>query len=177
MLGVLLAKDLRRAWRNPMPWLIFIAVPLVIVALIGTAFGPRAAGEGGLGRIRFALVDEDDSPLTSLLRGAANQSEGGKHLEPVLLERAEAERQVRDNQLSAMLVIPRGFTRDYLTTANVVTLELVKNPAQSIHPAVMEELLAVVVTGLDALKQHLGPNCRSGRRSSMAAGITGTWPT
>jgi hypothetical protein len=156
MLRVLLAKDLRRAWRNPLPWLIFIAVPLVIVALIGTAFGPRASGEGGLGRIRFALVDEDDSPLTSLLRGAANQSEGGKYLEPVLLERAEAERQVRDNQLSAMLVIPRGFTRDYLTTTNVVALELVKNPAQSIHPAVMEELLAVVVTGLDALKQHLG---------------------
>lgn len=156
MLGVLLAKDLRRAWRNPLPWLIFLAVPLVIVALIGSAFGPRAAGEGGLGRIRFALVDEDDSPLTSLLRGAANQSEGGKYLEPVLLERAEAERQVRDNQLSAMLVIPRGFTHDYLTTTNLVTLELVKNPAQSIHPAVMEELLGVVVTGLDALKQHLG---------------------
>ena len=85
-----------------------------------------------------------------------DQSEGGKHLEPVLLDRPEAERQIRDDKLSAMLVIPRGFTRDYLTTTNVVTLELVKNPAQSIHPAVMEELLGVVVTGLDVLKRHLG---------------------
>lgn len=156
MWRVLLAKDLRRAWRNPMPWLIFLAVPLVIVALIGSAFGPRAAGESGLGRIRFALVDEDESPLTGFLRGATTQAEGGKYLEPVLLDRATAERQMRDNNLSAILVIPPRFTRDYLTTTNVVAIELVKNPAQAIHPAVLEELLGVVVTGLDALKQHFG---------------------
>jgi hypothetical protein len=154
---VLLAKDLLRAWRNPLPWLIFLAIPLVIVALIGSAFGTRAAGDSGLGRIRFAVVDEDDSPLTGLLRGASSQAQAGRYLEPVFLERAEAERQVRDNALSAWLVIPRGFTRDYLTTTNRVTLELVKNPAQSLHPAVLEELLAVVVTGLDVLRRHLGP--------------------
>lgn len=160
MLAVLLAKDLRRAWRNPLPWLIFIAIPLVIVALIGSAFGSRAAGGEALGRIRFGLVDEDDSLLSSLLRGAVNQSEGGRYLEPVLLERPEAERQLQDNKLSAVLVVPRGFTHDYLTTTNVVALELVKNPAQSIHPAVMEELLGVVVTGLDVLKRHLGGELR-----------------
>ncbi|MBE7503659.1 MAG: ABC transporter permease [Verrucomicrobiales bacterium] len=157
MLRVLLAKDLRRAWRNPLPWLIFLAIPLVIVALIGSAFGSRATGDSGLGRIRFAVVDEDDSPLTGLLRGAASQAQAGKYLEPVFLERAVAERQVQDNQLSALLVIPRGFTRDYLTGNHPVKLELVKNPAQSLHPAVLEELLAVVVTGLDVLKRHLGP--------------------
>lgn len=151
-----MAKDLRRAWRNPLPWLIYISVPLVIVALIGSAFGPKASGEAGLGRIRFALVDEDDSPLTGFLRGASSQAEGGKYLEPVFLDRATAERQVRDDKLSAILVIPRGFTRDYLTTTNVVALELIKNPARSIHPAVLEELLGVVVTGLDVLKRQLG---------------------
>jgi len=160
MLGVLLAKDLRRAWRNPLPWLIFIAVPLVIVALIGSAFGSRAAGGEALGRIRFGFVDEDDSPLSRLLQGAASQSEGAPHLEPVLLDRRTAEQQLQDNKLSAVLVVPRGFTHDYLTTTNLVELELVKNPAQSIHPAVIEELLGVVVTGLDVLKRHLGGELR-----------------
>jgi hypothetical protein len=156
MLRVLLAKDLRRAWRNPLPWLIFLAIPLVITALIGGAFGFQAEGGTSLGRIRFAVVDEDDSPLTGFLRGAASQAEGGQYLEPVFLDRAQAERQLRDNQLSAMLVLPRHFTRDYLTTTNPVALELVKNPAQSIHPAVLEELLGAVATGLDVLKRHLG---------------------
>jgi len=58
----------------------------------------------------------------------------------------EALGQIRDNKLSTMVVIPAGFTRSYLATTNPVTLELVKNPAESIHPAVLEELMGALVT-------------------------------
>lgn len=155
-LALLLWKDLRRAWRNPVGWLVFLAIPLLITALIGLAFGPKSSA-AGLGRIRFALVDEDDSPLTRFLRGALGQRESSTNLEALVLDRAEALRQVSDNKLSALVVIPAGFTRSFLTTTNVVTFELVKNPAESIHPAVLEELLGALVTGLDAIKRHLGP--------------------
>jgi ABC-type multidrug transport system permease subunit len=153
MLRLLLAKDLRRAWRNPLPWLINLVVPLVITALIGLTFGSRS-DSGALGRIRFAVVDEDKTPLTDFLRGAASQREGGKYLEPVFLDRRTALRQVTDNKISAMLIIPEHFTRDYLTGRQPVTLELIKNPAQSIHPAVLEELLGAVVTSLNALARN-----------------------
>jgi len=76
MLQVLLLKDLRRARRNPLPWLINLIVPLVMTALIGLVFGGNSEG-GALGRIRFALVDEDQSRLSDFLRGAANQQAGG----------------------------------------------------------------------------------------------------
>ena len=90
MLRVLLAKDLRRAWRNPLPWLINLIVPLAMTALIGLVFGGNSDG-GALGRIRFAVVDEDKSALLSdFLRGSANQSQGGKYLEPVFLDREDA---------------------------------------------------------------------------------------
>ncbi|HWI56439.1 MAG TPA: ABC transporter permease [Bacillota bacterium] len=154
-LGVLLWKDVRRTWRNPAGWLVFLAIPLVITALIGLVFGPKST-DAALGRIRFAVVDEDNSPLTRFLRGGINQGEGSKYLEPVFLSRAEALAQVHADKLSAMLVIPAGFTRAYLTSTNVVSLELVKNPAQSIHPAVLEELLGALVTALDALKRNFG---------------------
>lgn len=155
LLRTLLAKDLRRTARNPLPWLIHLAMPLVITALIGLAFG-RGAGDGaGLGRIRFALVDEDDSPLTQFLRGGLNQGEGGKYLEPVFLNRTTALAQLNDDQLSAVVVIPKHFTGDYLSGRGPVTLELIKNPARSIHPAVLEELLGALVTGLNALARNL----------------------
>jgi ABC-type multidrug transport system permease subunit len=155
ILASLLLKDLCRAYRNPVGWGIFIAIPLVITALVGLVFGPRSSG-AALGRIRFAVVDEDGSSLTRLLQGSAGQSEAQKHLDPVFLDRAEAERQLRDNKLSAMIVIPAQFTHSYLASTNLATLELVKNPAESINPAVLEELLGALVTAMDALKQHLG---------------------
>ncbi len=154
MLRVLLAKDLRRVRRNPLPVVINLLIPLAITALIGFAFGGKSDG-GGLGRIRFALVDEDRSVLSDFLRGSANQREGGKYLEPVMLEREEALRQINANEISAVVIIPTNFTRHYLTGQSGVGLELVKNPAQSIHPAVMEELLGALVTGLNAVSRNL----------------------
>jgi ABC-2 type transport system permease protein len=153
MLRVLLAKDLRRAWRNPLPWLINLALPLCITGLIGLAFGGKS-DSGALGRVRFAVVDEDDSVLTGFLRGAANQGEGGKFLEPVFLEREAALRLINDNKISAVLIIPTNFTRQYLTGSEAVSLDLIKNPAESIHPAVLEELLGATVTALNAVARN-----------------------
>jgi len=154
MLRVLLAKDLRRALRNPLPLLINLLIPLCITALVGLAFGGRS-DSGALGRIRFAVVDEDKTILSDFLRGAANQREGGKYLEPVFLDRDEELRQINDHTLSAVLVIPTNFTRHYLTGKAAVSLELIKNPAQSIHPAVLEELLGALVTALNAISRNL----------------------
>ena len=153
MLRVLLAKDLRRAWRNPLPWLINLIVPLAMTALIGLVFGGHSDG-GALGRIRFAVVDEDKSLLSDFLRGSANQKQGGKYLEPVFMERADALREINANKISAVLIIPTNFMRNYLTAREPVSLELIKNPAESIHPAVLEELFGAVVTGLNAISRN-----------------------
>lgn len=153
MLLPLLAKDLRRARRNPVPYLVQLAVPLLITALLGLVFGGGGSAGGGLGRIKFAVVDEDASLLGSLVRAAGNQGEGGKYLEPIVLPRAEALQRVTNNQISAALLIPTNFTRDYLAGRDV-RLTLVKNPAQSFHPAILEELLGAAATGLDALQRN-----------------------
>jgi len=154
MLRVLLAKDLRRARRNPLPLLINLLIPLCVTALIGLVFGGRS-DSGALGRIRFAVVDEDQTFLSDFLRGAANQREGGEHLDPVFLDRTEALRQINASEISAVLIIPTNFTRSYFTRSNSLSLELIKNPAQSVHPAVLEEMLGAVTTALNAISRNL----------------------
>jgi ABC-type transport system involved in cytochrome c biogenesis permease component len=153
MLRVLLAKDLRRAWRNPLPWLINLIVPLAMTALIGLVFGGHS-DSGALGRIRFAVVDEDKSVLSDFLRGVANQREGGKYLEPVFMEREDALREINANRISAVLIIPTNFMRNYFLGRDKVSLELIKNPAESIHPAVLEELLGAIVTVMNEIARN-----------------------
>jgi ABC-type multidrug transport system permease subunit len=153
MLRVLLAKDLRRAWRNPLPWLINLIVPLAMTALIGLVFGGKS-DNGALGRIRFAVVDEDKSFVGDFLRRAATNEKATKNFEAVFLERDEALRQINAGKISAVVIIPTNFTRNYLTASQPVSLELIKNPAESIHPAVIEELLGAAVTALNALSRN-----------------------
>jgi ABC-2 type transport system permease protein len=153
---LLLAKDLRRARHNPLPWVINLLVPLLVVALIGLTFG-GGRKEQGIGRIRFALVDEDGTRLMQILRGGLNQEDGPKYLDPVFLERTPALALLEENKLSAVVILPRGFTSDYLAGRST-RLELIKNPAQSINPALLEEMLGVLVSGLDALARNFAPD-------------------
>ncbi len=153
MLRALITKDLRRAGRNPWPWLLNLALPIVLVAVIGLVFGSQGGEGNSLGRIKFAVVDEDKSPLADFLRGAANQGKASQYLDPVFLERAAAEEQLKEDNFSAILVIPEGFASNYLTGGKV-QLELVKNPAEQIHPAVLEELLEVVVSALNGISRN-----------------------
>jgi ABC-type multidrug transport system permease subunit len=151
MLGILLAKDLRRVWRNPLPAVINVALPLCITALIGLAFGGKSGNE--LERIHFAVVDEDQSFLSNLLRGAMNQNQSSNHLDPVFVDRETALRQINQNQVSGALIIPIHFTHDYFK-GNDTTLELIKNPAQSIQPAALEELAGIVVTAMNGVSRN-----------------------
>ena len=153
MIGTLLAKDLRRAGRNPLPWIVYLIIPLCITGMLGLTFGGRAE-KNQLGQIHVALVDEDQSLLTKVLRGAIQQGFTNEYLAPVVLERAAAEREIRAGHLSGAVVIPAHFTRDYLLGNAPASLELIKNPAQSIHPAVLEEASGVVVTALNALARN-----------------------
>lgn len=154
MLRTLLAKDLRRTWRNPIPWLILIAIPFATTGIIGLVFG------GGCGdvqvQIKVAVVDEDDSPLTRLLRGSMNQREARERLDLQFLGREEALRRVTSNEFAAAVIIPKGFTSDYVKRERPVALQVVKNPAQGVPPAVVQEGLALIVSALNALSRIAG---------------------
>jgi hypothetical protein len=170
MLRILLWKDLRRAARNPLPWLIFLLVPLCAVAVVGVIFGGGGNAEQSLGRIRFGLVDEDGSLLGRFLGGMGGNAEAGKYLDPVALERAAAMAQLNANKLSAVVIIPKNFTRDFLD-GRAVKLELIKNPAESLKPTALEEMFGVLVTGLNALDRNFAPELAQVR---ALVGNTGT---
>src|SRR5256885_397382 len=148
MLWDLLIKDLRRARHNPWPYVINLALPLCITGLIGLVFGPSSKG-GGIGQIKLAVVDQDDSVLSRFLRGGMNQGDAKKYLSVSFLDRAESLKQINANQISAVLIIPKGFTQTYLRGDGPVAFELIKNPAQSFYPAIVEELVQVLVTALN----------------------------
>lgn len=157
MLRILLAKDLRRAWRNPLPWLINLIVPLAMTALIGMVFGGNSGG-GGLGKIRFAVVNENSGGPSEFLRRAVKSMEGENEssiqFEPIFTNRAAAMQQINANKISAVLIIPTNFLSDYLKAQTNVSLELIKNPAESIHPAVLEELADTLVTALNVVSRN-----------------------
>lgn len=159
ILRVLLAKDLRRALRNPVPFLIHLGLPLVITGLLGLVFAGAGSRDGaGLGRIKIAIVDEDDSIATRALRGALHQEQAARFIDAEFLPQDEALRRVTNNAVAAAVLVPAGFLREYLAGDQQLALTVVKNPAQMFHPALVEEGLGAVTTALNALARNLRPD-------------------
>ncbi len=154
MLGALIHKDLLRIRRNPWPYMINLALPLIITMVIGLTFGKSDSGKG-MGKIQVAIVDEDENVLGGMLSGIFSQGEAEEYFSSVTMARSEALKRLQRNKLSAVYIIPDGFSKAYLKGESVPPLELVKNPAQRYHPAIVEEFLGIVVEGLNVVARNL----------------------
>lgn len=150
LLLTLLRKDFVRARRNPWVFAINLALPVLITALIAVAFGGSSSG-GGMGTIKMAIVDEDESILSEFLRGAFQQGEAAEFIQPMLMSREDAMQAINDDEISAVMVLPKDFALDFLHGESGIRIELIKNPAQRFYPAIVEEMLGVLVEGLNAI--------------------------
>lgn len=156
LLSILIAKDFRRTWRNPWPWLINLVIPLAMTALVGSIFGGKSDA-GPLQQIRVAVVNEDKSFVSDLLITAAGRWKDGRFLNLLPMAREDAVKSLSANKLSAVVILPVRFSQDYLIGQRQVTLELLKNPAEVISPAVLEELLNVLTAMMNVVSRNLQP--------------------
>jgi ABC-type Na+ efflux pump permease subunit len=105
---LLLRKDVLVLRRSPLLLGILLAYPLAIALLVGLVAGY------GSSKPRVALVDEDNLPATIVLGGKRFHvdrtiREAGKNVKLVRLSAGEAERQLSDGRIVAVVTVPPGF--------------------------------------------------------------------
>jgi len=104
----MLRKDVLVLRRSPLLLGILLAYPLAIALLVGLVAGY------GSSKPRVALVDEDNLPATIVLGGKRFHvdraiHEVSKNVKLVRLSADEAERQLRDGRVVAVVTVPPGF--------------------------------------------------------------------
>ncbi len=136
-----LRKDLLRTIRSPLGPIVFLLFPIVFALLIGLAFGEH--GDGKLAPIRLALVDEDGGLLSRFVTSAFTQEGAPVKFQVTQAKLPDAVRLVENDKISAVLRVPKGFS-DSLIAGSKTQLELIKNPAQSVYPQIVEEYVSVL---------------------------------
>ena len=158
---LLVAKDLKRRLRAPVGLVVMLIFPLAFAGMLGLAFGPQVSRSGsGLPRIRVLLVDLDDDFLSQFVLGSTNNDEFNEQFELISIATEEEGRRLMDDgEASALMIIPEGFTEELIEERPVI-IQLVKNPAESILPQVVEEMARMLATVLDKGVRVLGEPLR-----------------
>ncbi len=113
-------KDLRLIVRDRSALASLLIVPLIIILVVAET----QSGEG-TNSIIFPIVNEDQGPVANVLIKTF-----AKHLSVRQVDRATAERLVAvENLAPAMLVLPSGLSKRYLTE-KPSSIELLTDPAQ-----------------------------------------------
>jgi ABC-2 type transport system permease protein len=142
---LLVQKDLRRRVRSPLSTLVILAFPLVLSGIIALAFGARDTKPP---KVRLLLDDQDGGMAGSLISSAFTRPEAAPYFEVEKAGSDALQRLEKDN-FSAILRLPAGLT-DALLDGRPATLELVRNPSQSILPEVAEQVTDVIADGLSS---------------------------
>jgi ABC-type multidrug transport system permease subunit len=133
----------QRILRRPGSVVLWMALPFVFMAIYTLAFG---GGDGGPPKVGIAVVDQDSSLVSRLVKSALAQ---GPVAEMVTLVDArdmnDVERLFQKETASAALVIPNDFGGKLLRS-DPDTLRLYRNPRHTIGPQIAEGIVGSLVT-------------------------------
>ena len=158
-------KDIRRRLADPAALVMWVGLPIVIGGLMSLL----SSGNGPTLKARLLVVDEDRTLISGLVASAGQQGQLAEMLQVEKVDAAEGRRKIDAGDASALLTIPKGF-QDAVLNDRPVTLSLVKNPAQTILPGIIEEALRMLVEAAFYVQRLFGPALRS--ISTTASGET-----
>ncbi len=139
-------KDIKRRLADPLSLAVFAGIPL----LVGTLITVIGGADDPAFEIEVLVADLDESFVSNLLSNA-----GGDILTTEDVDLDEGRARMNDGEATALLVIPEGF-QDALLDERPTRLELITNPAERIHPQIVEEALEILVEAVFYLQQLMG---------------------
>jgi ABC-2 type transport system permease protein len=135
----LVRNDLRIFRTDRRAVIIGILVPILIAAFFGYVFG--GTGDAETGKIPVTVVDEDQSAVS---KGIADDLQKDSLVTVQLLDREQAEKQVKSGKTQVAAIIPKGFGDDsakaLFTSQNKPTVEMLIDPSQAMSSKVVEGL-------------------------------------
>lgn len=156
----LVIKDLIRDFKNPMGIILMLILPVLVSLLTASVFsGNNQEGTPNI-TIHIAVLDLDDSFLGRSLRGMSNQNTEGSNIvmHPVDTEE-EGLLMLENRKASAFIILPENMTRDVLRNATT-TIQMYKNPAETMLPVVVEKGTGILATGISQVVAVMGDDLK-----------------
>lgn len=156
-------KDLKLIFRDRAALMFMLLAPFLLTIGMGFVTGRFSGGSSGLSDIPVVIVNHDSKELGNALEDLFNSAELAELMEPVTVSDPEvARQQIEDNEASAAIIIPAGFTASIIpedgsmfdsnaVQPEAVQIEVYTNPSRptsaGVVTAIVDEFISRVEEG------------------------------
>jgi ABC-2 type transport system permease protein len=150
-------KDMTRSFRSAFAIGMMVVAPLMLTGLIYFAFGSMSSGDVSMTAIKVGVVNADQLPSDSVLEAPIGDNIRSMFFDESVKSWIEAsdypdEASVRaavdQQEIGVAVIIPQDFTTSYLSGEKNVQVLIVNDPTLSIGPAVVEDMVTMMVDGV-----------------------------
>lgn len=150
-------KDLTQSFRSAFAIGMMVVAPLMLTGLIYFAFGSMSSGDVSMTAIKVGVVNADKLSADSVLEAPIGDNIRSMFFDDSVKSWVEAsdyadEASVRaavdKQEIGVAVIIPQNFTECYLSGKKDVQVLIVSDPTLSIGPAVVEDMVTMMVDGV-----------------------------
>lgn len=152
-------KDMTRSFRSAFAVGMMVVAPLMLTGLIYFAFGGASSDSPSMPAIKVGFVNLDalpaDSPLTAPLGDDIRSMFFDDSVKSWITasdypDEASARTALDIQEISIAVIVPKNFTESYLNGDQDAQVLIVNDPTLSIGPAVVENMVTMMVDGVSA---------------------------
>ncbi len=150
-------KDLTRSFRSAFAIGMMVIAPLMLTGLIYFAFGGMSSGDVSMTAIKVGVVNADQLPAESILEAPIGDNIRSMFFDESVeswieaadyADEASARAAVDKQEIGVAVIIPQDFSARYLSGEKDVQVLIVSDPTLSIGPAVVEDMVTMMVDGV-----------------------------
>lgn len=150
-------NDLKRSFRSAFAIGMMVIAPLMLTGLIYFAFGGMTGGDVSMTPIQVGVVNADQLPADSAIETPIGDNIRSMFFDESVeswitatdyLDEGAAREAVDKQEIGVAILIPQNFTERYLSGEKDVQVLIVSDPTLSIGPAVVEDMVTMMVDGV-----------------------------
>jgi len=150
-------KDLTRSFRSAFAIGMMVVAPLMLTGLIYFAFGSMSSGDVSMTAIKVGVVNADRLPADSVLNAPIGDNIRAMFFDESVkswikasdyADEAAVRAAVDKQEIGVAVIIPQDFSASYLSGEKNVQVLIVNDPTLSIGPAVVEDMVTMMVDGV-----------------------------
>jgi ABC-2 type transport system permease protein len=133
-------KDTKALIRDRRALIILIAMPLVIISILGLALSNIWSGDAAINKFDVGVVNQDGGSVAkSFINDILKSTDMQKMLNVRPLSETEARRLVSNGDLAAVVIIPSGFTKR-VTGGQTAQMKVLADPGQQIRAGIVRSV-------------------------------------